>query len=170
MKKTFITNITVALGLTFSLNAAEVDCANSPIGMELAKTLEKKDLVKGKLLLEKFKVDVKTYLKSCGNSKDKFEETSVMILTYEDRLADFEADLKNSSAEKIDCSKVPDSKALEKAFKKDDSNKVKALYETYKKDSEGYLDLCAAHEEYEIVFEEALLHEETYAEWQKSLK
>lgn len=170
MKKTFIVNMTVAFGLTLSLNAAQVDCANSPIGMELAKTLEAKDLDKAKVLLKKFKADVKTYLDSCGNSKDKFEETSVMILTYEDRLADFEADMKNNSANKMDCSKVPDSKALDKAFKDGDSNKIKDLYATYKRDSEGYLDLCAAHEEYEMVFEEALLHEETYAEWQKSLK
>ena len=167
MKKTFITNITVAFGLTLSLNAAQVDCASSPIGMELAKTLEAKDIDKAKLLLKKFKADVKTYLDSCGNSKDKFEETSVMILTYEDRLADFEADIQSSSAKKIDCSKVPDSKALEQAFKKDDLNKVKSLYASYKKDSESYLDLCAAHEEYEMVYEEALLHEETYAEWEK---
>lgn len=44
------------------------------------------------------------------------------------------------------------------------------LYEAYKRDSEGYLDHCVAHEEYEMVFEEALLHEETNAEWEKSLK
>ena len=167
MTKTFITSITVAFGLTLSLNAAQVDCANSPIGMELAKTLEAKDIDKAKILLKQFKSDVKIYLDNCGNSKDKFEETSVMILTYEDRLSDFEADLQSNSAKKIDCSKVPDSKALEQAFKKDDSNKVKALYATYKRDSESYLDLCAAHEEYEMVYEEALLHEETYAEWGK---
>ena len=160
----------MVLGLISLLSASEVECKNSPVGMELAKTLEAKNLDKAKLLLEKFKVDVKTYLDSCGNSKDRFEETSVMILTYEDRLADVEADLKSNSAKKIDCSNVPDSKALDKAFKKDDFNKVKTLYESYKRDSEGYLDLCAAHEEYEMVFEEALLYEEAYAKWKKSLK
>ena len=167
MKKTLMANITIAFGLTLSLNAAKVDCAHSPVGMELAKTLEAKDIDKAKSLLKKFKADVKTYLDNCGNSKDKFEETSVMILTYQDRLEDFEADLNSNSAKKIDCSKVPDAQALKEAFKADDVNKVKTLYVTYKKDSESYLDLCAAHEEYEMVYEEALLHEETYAEWEK---
>ena len=169
MKK-IVTVSYLVFGLISLLNASEVDCKNQPVGMELAKTLELKDIDKAKSLLKKFKVDVKNYLDTCDNSKAKFEETSIMILTYEDRLDDFEADLKNASAKKIDCSKVPDSKALEKAFKKEDSNKVKALYETYKKDSEDYLNLCATHEEYEMVFEEALLHEEAYAEWEKSLK
>lgn len=169
MKK-IVTIPYLLFGLIVLLNASQAECINQPVGMELAKTLEEKNIDKAKVLLKKFKADVKNYLDTCDNNKDKFEETSVMILTYEDRLADFEADLKSNSVKKIDCSNVPDSKALDKAFKKDDANKVKALYETYKRDSEGYLDLCAAHEEYEMVFEEALLHEETYAEWKKSLK
>jgi len=169
MKK-IVTVSYLVFGLISLLNASQVECKSSPVGMELAKTLESKDIDKAKVLLKKFKADIKKYLDTCDNSKDKFEETSVMILTYEDRLADFESDLKSNSVKKIDCSSVPDSKALDEAFKQDDATKIKAYYETYKKDSEGYLDLCAAHEEYEMVFEEALLHEETYAEWKKSLK
>jgi len=75
--------------------------------MKLAKTIEAKDVVTAKTLLQEFKMDVKAYLDNCDNSKEKFEETSVMILTYEDRLADVESDLKNASAPKVDCSKVP---------------------------------------------------------------
>jgi len=169
MKKTVILPYLI-LGFISLLSASEVECKNPPIGMELAKTLEAKDLAKAKLLLKVFKKDVKVYLASCANSKDKFEETSVMILTYEDRLSDFEADMKNDISKKIDCSNVPDSKALDKAFKKDNAPEVKSLYAAYKNASENYINHCAEHEEYEIVFEESLLHDEAYDEWKKNVK
>ena len=102
-------------GFTVMLSA---ECSTTPVGMELAKTIEEKDIAKAKTLLKVFKKDVKTYLDKCDKSKEKFEETSVLILTYEDRLADVEADLKNASAAKVDCSKVPSGKAMETAANK----------------------------------------------------
>lgn len=146
----------IAGGLTSAFSA---DCANTPVSMELAKTIEAKDVAKAQTLLKAFKTDVKIYLDNCDKSKEKFEETSVMILTYEDRLADVEADLKNASAAKVDCSNVPSGKAMESAANVDAAKK---LYVIYKKDAQEYIDNCATHAEYEVVFEESLLYEETY--------
>ena len=145
-------------GLTSSFG---VDCANPPVGVELAKMIKVKDVAKAKTLLKAYKSDVKQYLDNCDKSNEKFEETSVMILTYEDRLADVEADLKNASAVKVDCSKVPSGKAMEAAADKDTAKK---LYAKYKKDAEAYIESCATHAEYEIVFEESLLYEEEYGQ------
>ena len=157
MKK--ILAISVVLGgLTSAFSA---DCANTPVGMELAKTIEAKDVSKAKTLLKAYKSDVQQYLDNCDKSKEKFEETSVMILTYEDRLADVEADLKSASAPKVDCTKVPSGKALDSAS---DEGAAKKLYVKYKKDAEAYIESCAAHAEYEIVFEESLLYEEQYGQ------
>ncbi len=138
-----------------------VDCGNTPVGMELAKTIEAKEIDKAKTLLKAYKADVKAYLDKYDKSKEKFEETSVMILTYEDRLSDVEADLKSASAPKVDCSKVPSGKALDAAI---DKATAKKLYAKYKKDAEGYIESCAAHEQYEIVFEESLLYEDEYGQ------
>jgi hypothetical protein len=129
--------------------------------MELAKTIEAKDITKAKTLLKEFKSDVQTYLDNCDNSKEKFEETSVMILTYEDRLADVEADLKSAAGAKVDCSKVPSGKAMETA---PDKEAAKKLYVTYKKDAQEYIDSCATHADYELVFEESLLYDEEYGQ------
>ena len=156
MKKILVIGLVIG-GLTSAFSA---DCTNTPIGMELAKTIEAKDVAKAKTLLKAFKADVQTYLDNCDKSKEKFEETSVMILTYEDRLADVESDLKSASAPKVDCSKVPSGKELEAAS----GDAAKKLYASYKKDAEAYIESCAAHAEYEIVFEESLLYEEEYGQ------
>lgn len=169
MKKILTIASVVTFGFTSLMGVPKAECKHTPVGMELAKTLEAKDIDKAKLLLKKFKEDVKNYLADCDNSEAKFEETSVMILTYEDRLSDFEDDQKKS-VKKIDCSIVPDSQVLDKAFKEGDSDKIKGLYEAFKQESENYLDLCATHEEYEMVYESSLLHEEEYEQWKKSLK
>lgn len=157
MKNVLVATLIVS-GVASLLSA---NCGSSPVGIELAKTIESKDIVKAKSLLVQYKAEVKKYLESCKNDKDKFEETSVMILTYEDRLADVESDLKSASAPKVDCSKVPSGKAIDTAS---DKGAAKKLYATYKKDAEAYIESCAAHAEYEIVFEESLLYEETYGE------
>ena len=150
--------ISVVLGgLTSAFGA---DCANTPVGMELAKMIDSKDVAKAKTLLKAFRVDVQTYLDKCDKSKEKFEETSVMIMTYEDRISDVEADLKSASGVKVDCSKVPSGKAMEAAS----AEAAKTLYVTYKKDAEAYIENCASHADYEIVFEESLLYEEEYGQ------
>ena len=170
MKKTLMISVVVTFGLTSSLYATEGDCVNTPMGIELAKTIEAKEIDKSKLLLKEFKVDVKNYLAQCDKSEAKFEETSVMILTYKDRIADLESDLKGKVATKTDCSNVPNEKALTKAFKSGVSSDIKAQYSAYKTNAESYLEHCASHEEYEFVFEAAMLHDEEYAEWEKSSK
>ena len=154
-------------GLTSSFG---VDCANPPVGVELAKMIKVKDVAKAKTLLKAYKSDVQQYLDNCDKSKEKFEETSVMILTYEDRLADVEADLNSKPAANVDCSKVPNENAIKEAFKSADAAKIKTQYTTYKTESENYLEYCAAHEEYEFVFEASLLHEEAYTKWEKNAK
>ena len=156
MKK--ILAISVAFGsLTLAFSA---DCANTPVDIELAKTIEAKDVAKAKTLFKAFKADVQTYLDNCDKSKEKFEETSVMIMTYEDRIADVEADLNSALGVKVDCSKVPNGKDIEAAS----GGAAKRLYATYQKDAEAYMESCASHAEYEIVFEEALLYEEEYGQ------
>lgn len=156
--KRMLLGILVASGLASMLHA---NCGDAPAGMELAKSIEAKEIEKAKQLLEEYKAEVKKYLEGCNNDKDKFEETSVMILTYEDRLADVEADLKKASAPKVDCSKVPSGKAIDAAS---DAATAKKLYATYKKEAQAYLDGCASHAEYETVFEESLLYDEQYGE------
>lgn len=154
MKKIVLIGLVIG-GITSVFGA---DCANTPVGMELAKTIEAKDVAKAKTLLKAFKTDVQAYLDNCDKSKEKFEETSVMILTYEDRLADVESDLKSASAPQVDCSKVPSGKSLEAAS----GDAAKKLYASYKKDAQAYLESCASHAEYETVFEESLLYDEQY--------
>ena len=170
MKKKLIISMAVTFGLASSLYATEVDCVNTPMGVELAKTIEAKEIDKAKSLLKEFKEDIKNYLAKCDKSEAKFEETSVMVLTYEDRIADVESDMKGSIATTVDCSNLPNGKVLEKAFNNGVSSDVKALYSSYKTNAENYLEHCATHEEYEFVFEEALLHDENYAEWEKGSK
>jgi len=145
------------------------ECSSAPIGMELAKSIEAGDVSKAKSLLTSFKEDVATYLKECDSSKEKFEETSVMIHTYEDRLADVEYDL-NKAAVTTDCSKVPTSTALEKAFKDKNSAEITAQYTSYKKDAAEYIENCASHAEYETVYESSMFCDEMYDEWKAGAK
>lgn len=168
MKKIVTIASIVTFGFTSLMGGSKVECNHTPVGMELAKTLEAKEIDKAKQLLKKFKEEVKNYLAHCDNSEAKFEETSVMILTYEDRLADLEYDQKKVH-KTVDCSLVPDAKALDNAFKEGDKKKINSTYEAYKDASEAYLDHCATHAEYEMVYESSLLHEEEYETWKKSL-
>ena len=149
--------------LSITVNA---DCTNIPAGIELVKSIEAHEIAKAKKLLVQYKEDVKNYLAACDQSKEKFEETSVMIHTYEARLEDVEYDMKKVDPG-IDCSKVPSSVALEKAFKQKDASHIKALYTDYKTASHNYIEHCATHEEYEMVYESSMMYDEMYDEWSK---
>jgi len=164
MKKVCIS--TMVLTLSTMLYA---ECTHVPVGMELAKSIETGDVSKAKSLLTSFKEDVATYLKNCDSSKEKFEETSVMIHTYEDRLADVEYDL-NKATVTTDCSKVPTSATLEKAFKAKNSAEITAQYTSYKKDAAEYIENCASHAEYETVYESSMFCDEMYDEWKAGAK
>jgi len=159
MKRIYITLIL----LSITVNA---DCSNMPVGMELAKNIEAHEISKAKKLLVQYKEDVKNYLSECDQSKEKFEETSIMIHTYEARLEDVEYDM-NKADHGIDCSKVPSSAALEKAFKQKDTSNIKALYSDYKTASHNYIEHCATHQEYEMVYESSMIYDEMYDEWSK---
>lgn len=155
----------ILIGMAFlSYTLLQAECTKMPAGMELAKSIEAKEISKAKGLLSKYKEDVKKYLAKCDQSKDTFEITSVMILTYEGRLKDIEHDM-TKEKHTTDCSKVPSSRDLETAFKSKDVNKIKVAYGQYKKDSEAYLENCAAHPEYATVYDESLFYEEEYANW-----
>lgn len=154
MKKLYMTLVLLGVAL-------HADCNNMPVGMELAKSIEAHDIDKAKTLLVTYKEDVKKYLDACDKSKEKFEETSVMIHTYEARLEDVEYDMTHQTSS-TDCSKVPNGVELEKAFKNKDSTKIKALYAAYKKDAEHYLNDCASHAEYETVYEASMMFDEEY--------
>jgi hypothetical protein len=164
MKKMWIS----AVVLTFS-TFIYAECSSMPVGMDLAKSIEAKDVSKAKGLLMQYKADVKIYLDKCDQSKEKFEETSVMIHTYEDRLADVEFDLKNAGVN-TDCSKVPSSVTLESAFKSKNAPEIKAQYATYKKNAENYIENCASHAEYETVYESSMFCDEMYDEWMQKAK
>ena len=163
MKKICITLMLVASVAIYA------ECVNMPVGMELAKTIEAQDVTKAKDLLVQYKKDVASYLKSCNNDKDKFEETSVMIHTYEDRLEDVEHD-QNKVDVGTDCSKVPSSASIEKAFKSKNSAEIRNQYASYKKDAKSYIEHCTSHEEYETVFESTMFCDEMYDEWMQKNK
>jgi hypothetical protein len=143
-------------------SVVQADCANMPVGTELAKSIEAKEVEKAKKLLLQYKEDVKKYLAKCDQSQEKFEETSVMIHTYEARLKDVEYDL-NKKDHGVDCSKVPEHTKLDAAFKAKDSAGIKAEYANYKKAAADYLEHCASHAEYETVYESSMFYDEEYA-------
>jgi len=145
------------------------ECSSVPTGMELDKSIKAGDVSKAKSLLASFKADVASYLKDCDSSKEKFEETSVMIHTYEDRLADVEYDLKKAAVT-TDCTKVPSSAVLEKAFKDKNNAEITAHYASYKKDAAEYIENCASHAEYETVYESSMFYDEMYDEWKAGAK
>lgn len=169
MKKSLIVTSLVMIGMVVCVDASPIECSKTPVGMELAKQIEAKNITKAKTLLEQFKTEVKAYLAKCGNSKDKFEETSVMILTYQDRLSDLETEIQEGPS-KVDCSHVPDAKGFTKAFASGVASTIEKSYQTYKKASQEYLDNCASHEAYEMVFEDSLFHQDDYEAWKKAHK
>jgi len=149
--------------------ALNADCSSMPADIELAKSIEAQEISKAKKLLVQYKEDIKNYLAACDQSKEKFEETSVMIHTYEARVEDVEYDM-NKAAHGTDCSVVPNSEALAKAFKTADDVKIKTLYADYKAASHKYIEHCATHEEYEMVYEAAMMYDEEYEAWKKKVK
>ena len=157
MKKVIISLMIAAFSML------QADCSKMPVGMELAKYIEAKEILKAKGLLAEYKEEVKNYLSKCDQSKEKFEETSVMIHTYEDRLKDLEHDI-NKKEHRTDCSKVPDSTKLDLAFKSKNHADIKIVYANYTKEAADYLEYCASHIEYETVYESSMFYEEEYAE------
>jgi L-lactate utilization protein LutB len=155
------------LMLVFTL--AEADCTQIPRGENVATALTSKNYNKAKELLATFKLDIKTYLDNCNQSKEMFEQTHVSILTYEDKLADLKHDL-NKKSHSTDCAQVPSSKTLEEAFKAKNSKEVKVQYAKYKKEAHDYIEHCASHAEYETVFESSMFCDEMYDEWVKKTK
>ena len=158
----------VAMGLAFG-TLLYAECSNMPVGMALSKSIEAKEVSKAKELLVQYKSEVKKYLENCDKSKEKFEETSVMIHTYEAKLLDLEYDLKKV-AHTTDCSKVPSSTSLEDALKSNNVKTIESLYAQYKKDAEAYIENCASHVEYETVYETVMFCDEMYDEWKEKLK
>lgn len=155
--------MTIILISSYYFSYAE--CTTVPAGMELAQSIEAGEITKAKSLLESYKKDVANYLKKCGNSKEKREETSILVHTYKARLEDVEFTL-NKKPNTTDCSKVPSHTALSKAFEKKTAD-IESLYHAYKKDSENYIEHCASHLEYETVYESAMLCDEMYDEWKQ---
>ncbi len=160
---------TVIVLLLLSLFMKAECVGDMPVGMELAKQIEAHHVVQAKKLLVAYKDDVKKYLATCKGSeskKDKFEETSVMIHTYEDRLEDVEYDM-HKVKHKIDCSQVPSTTALQKAFSEKNTQKIERFYKSYKADSHNYIEHCATHEAYETVYESSTMYDEMYEQWSK---
>lgn len=149
--------------MVLSLSIVKAECTSMPVGMELAKSIEAQNISKAQGLLSQYKEDVKKYLTACDQSKEKFEETSVMIHTYEDRLKDVEHDM-NKQDHGTDCSKVPDGSKLELAFKSKNNADIKTQYAEYEKVAADYIEHCASHAEYETVYESSMFYEEEYAE------
>jgi hypothetical protein len=158
MKKIY----TIAM-ILFSVSAW-ADCSKVPDGLNIKQAIEAKSYDNAKSLLETFKTDIKTYLTTCDKSEAMFEQTSVNILMYEDKLADLKHDIENKGTS-IDCSKVPSSTLVEKAFKAKNTAEVKTQYAKYKKEAHDYIEHCASHAEYETVFESSMFCEEMYDEW-----
>jgi len=161
-------HIFIAAILLFSIPAFS-DCAKVPEGDAIGEAIKAKNVDKSTTLLTAFNAEVKSYLAECNQSKEMFEQTNVSILMYEDNLADLKHDLA-SDGHGTDCSKVPSSATLEKAFKSGDATKIKALYTDYKTASHAYIEHCSSHAEYETVFESSTFCDEMYGEWEKKAK
>ncbi|MEA1954134.1 MAG: hypothetical protein U9O24_07045 [Campylobacterota bacterium] len=167
MKHKLLVICVIVYGIGISLYAK---CDKVPDGTELNKVLKAKNYDKSEELFKIFKSDIENYLSKCNNSEAVVEETQLSILTFKDRLSDLKYELeKGKSTANIDCSLSPSSGDIEKAFREKDAEKIKILYAKYKKEADKYMNDCSSHEEYEFVFETALLLEEQYAEWEKGL-
>jgi len=162
MKKQWLM-ILLAGSLSSTLQA---DCSNMPIGTELAKSIMAEDLDKAKKHLSEYDKAVQKYLGGCKD-EGKDQQVNIMLLTYKDKVQDLEDDLKKGSEVSYDCSKVPNDSALNSAFASGKAESIKSAYNAYHKKAADYLEHCAAHEEYELVYEASLLHDEEYEEWNK---
>jgi len=140
------------------------DCSNMPIGTELAKSIMAEDLDKAKKHLSDYDKAVEKYLAGCKD-EGKDQQVNIMLLTYKDKVNDLEVDLKKGSGPAFDCSNVPDDASLNSAFSSKDVQSIKSAYSAYSKKAADYLEHCAAHEEYELVYEASLLHEEEFENW-----
>jgi len=166
--KILLSQIFFVWGMLFVFTQA--DCTKKPTYKDLEKAIVDKSIEQAKRLLSTLEADVKTYLKTCDNSKEMFEQTSVQLLTFKDKISDLVLDMSVVGESTIDCQNVPKTTKLKSAFKTSDTVKIEASYQSYKKDAEAYLESCTSHEEYEFVFEDALFYDEEYTEWKKKTK
>jgi len=143
------------------------DCTQKPSTDKVAKAIESKQYTQAREFLTTFETEVKKYQKKCDTSKDIYEELNVMVLEYEDHLSDLNEDM-HSKGNATDCSIVPSSMKLEKAFKVKDNASITSLYPEYKKESNEYISNCVSQSAYEEVYEASMLCEERYNEWKKS--
>ena len=152
--------------ITITTTSIHADCSNMPIGTELAKSIMAEDIDKAKKYLTEYNEAVEKYLDGCKD-EGKDQQVNIMLLTYQDKVKDLEEDLNKGSEVAFDCSKVPNDTALKNAFASGNAQSVKSTYSEYSKKAADYLEHCAAHEEYELVYEASLLHEEEYEKWKK---
>ena len=158
--------VLLSSGLISVLNA---DCSNMPIGTNVAKSIMSKNLENAKKFLTEYEAEVKSFLARC-KEEGPTQQVSLMQLTYQDEVKYLEEDMKKSNQTSYDCSNVPNDAALNKAFAQGNAETIKKTYSEYHKSAAAYLDHCAVHEEFDFVYEASLLHDEEYANWEKSAK
>jgi len=154
--------ITLMVGSLATILHAE-ECADMPIGTNLAKSIMGKNLDQAKKLLPEYEADVNKYLETCKD-EGKQQQITIMKLTYQEELKHLEENMKKKPEASFDCSKVPDDSALKSAFSGQDKESIKKNYSEYKKKTFDYLEHCATHPSFSSVYEAALLHDEEYAE------
>lgn len=142
---------------------AYANCDKIPSETSVMEAIKSKQYDKAKSLLDRLKVDIKTYLKNCDKSKEMFERTNITLLTCEAKLKDLHANL-NKESHGVDCSKIPSNKNIEEAIKSSDSAKIDAMYKQYKENSSSYIEHCTSHQEYATVYDEAMFYEEMYGQ------
>jgi len=145
---------------------AYANCDKVPNESSVIEAIKSKQYDKAKSLLDTLKSDINIYLKSCDKSKEMFKQTHITLLTCEAKLADLKAEL-NKEPHGVDCSKVPSSSKVVEAIKASDSANIEALYKKYKADASSYIEHCASHPEYAIVYDEAMFCDEMYDEWKQ---
>ena len=165
MKKKWLM-IFIAGGMISLLNA---ECTNMPIGTEVAKSIMSRDIDQAKKFLTAYKTEVSKFLEQCKDGGAQ-QQVKLMQLTYEDEVKYLEENLKKKNEATYDCTKVPDDAALKSAFSSGNAENIKKAYSAYKKNVLDYLDQCATHEEYEMVYDTSLLHDDEYNKWEKSAK
>jgi small-conductance mechanosensitive channel len=142
------------------------DCTKKPMIKEIKTAISQADYTQAKSLLNRFKLEVKTYLDTCDKSNEMFEEMNLMLLNCTDQLSDLKENIhtKNNT---IKCSIVPSSIQMQKAFNAQEHKKIKDLYPQYKKDSDNYIKYCASEASYGEVYEASMLCDEKYEAWKK---
>jgi t-SNARE complex subunit (syntaxin) len=150
------------------INFVLADCTKIPKANSLDTALISKDYEKSKSLLDSFKLEVHFYLEKCDKSQEMFEQMNIILLTSDDKLKDLKEDMYHrNNTKQTNCSMIPSSRPIETAFKEKDNQQIEKLYIAYKKSTDMYIKNCISDDEYEIVYESAMLCEERYAQWIK---